>query len=368
MRRVVVVLPTYNEAGSIEKVINQIFEVSKNISNWEFHVLVVDSHSSDGTEEKVLKLIKKNPNLHLLRTKKEGLGKAYIEGFKLAIEKLNPYLFFEMDGDGQHDPKEIPNFIKEIERGSDFVIGARYIKGGSIPDKWSLYRKLFSILGNSIVRFGFMKLNIHDWTGGYRAIKAWVIKASLNHIKNYSGYVFQIALLDQAIKSKAAISEVPIRFAERKTGKSKINSLQYILNIFLYIFLQSTFIKFALVGFIGFLIDFGISYLFIEKLKLVVWLSTLLSAETAIVSNFLLNNFWSFSHKKLEHKLSSYIPNFIKFNLVSSGSLLIQVVGLQLLVNFFGRKLWYIYKILIIAFIIIPYSYVLYNKFIWKEK
>ncbi|OGK14784.1 hypothetical protein A3C98_01085 [Candidatus Roizmanbacteria bacterium RIFCSPHIGHO2_02_FULL_37_15] len=368
MRKAVIILPTYNEVGAIEQVITEIYRITKENKNWEVHVLVVDSNSQDGTQEKVLKLIKKLPRLTLLQTEKKGLGKAYVQGFQQTLERINPYLIFEMDADLSHDPKKIPEFLKQIENGADFVIGSRYIKGGSIPNNWGIHRKIFSVGANLVIRFGFMKPQITDWTSGFRAIKSWLIKKAIPHIKNYSGYVFQVAILDFAIKHKAHISEIPIQFKDRIHGKSKINSIQYIIQTFLYVFLNSSFIKFALVGVIGFIIDFGISFLFIEKLKYAVWLSTLLSTETAIVSNFLLNNFWSFSHKRLEPRLSVYLPNFLKFNFVSSGSVLIQTLGVQLAVNLFGRKLWYIYKILIIIFIIIPYSYILYNKFIWKEK
>lgn len=361
-------MPTYNEKGNVEKVIPQIFEISKNNLNWEIHVVVIDSNSPDKTQDSILKLINKYSRLHLIKTKKEGLGKAYSEGFKIALEKFSPYLLFEMDADLSHNPKEIPVFLKAIENGADFVIGSRYMKGGSIPSDWGLHRKILSVCGNLFVRLGFMKLSITDWTGGYRAIKSWVIKNSLDHIQKYSGYVFQIALLDFAVKNKARIVEIPIQFKERKIGVSKINSSNYIINIFSYVLNNSAFIKFAIVGLIGFAIDFGLSYFLIEKNHTVIWTATLISTETAIISNFVLNNFWSFSHKKLDLKVSNYTKSFVKFNLVSSGSILIQTIGVQLLTNILGRKFWYIYKTLIIAFIVIPYSYILYNKFIWREK
>src|SRR3989344_1670892 len=368
MRKAVIILPTYNEAGAIEQVINGIHEAVQENKNWEIHIIVVDSNSQDGTQEIVLRLIKKFPRLQLLQTKREGLGRAYIQGFQTAFEKINPYLIFEMDADLSHDPNKILEFLKKIEEGADFVIGSRYIKGGSIPKDWGIHRKIFSVGANLVIRFGFMKLRVTDWTSGFRAIKSWIIKKATPHVKNYSGYVFQVAILDFAIKNKAHINEIPIQFRDRVHGESKINSIQYIVQTFLYVFLNSSFIKFALVGLIGFVIDFGISYIFIENLKSAVWVGTFISSETAIVSNFFLNNFWSFAHKKLDHKLSAYLPNFIKFNVVSSGSILIQTIGVQLASNFFGRKLRYLYKVILIVFIITRYSYVLYNKFIWKEK
>ena len=369
MKKVLIILPTFNEAGLIEKLIEDILLQNQKTTNWEIEILVNDSSSTDDTAQIVKNLTKKYPKkIYLLETKKEGLGKAYHQAFSYAIESIKPFVIFQMDADFSHNPNDIPLFLKEIEKGADFVIGARYIKGGSIPKNWGWYRKILSICGNLTIRLGFMKLGVHDWTSGFRAIKSWIVKDSLPFVKNYSGYVFQIALLDQAIKKNAKIDEVPINFIDRKYGKSKIIFTQYIFQILLYIFNYSSFIKFVIVGLIGFAIDFGISYFMIEKIHQAVWLTTLLSTETAIISNFFLNNFWSFSHKKLDNKPTLLLFNFFKFNLISSGSIAIQTLGISILVNVFGRKFWYLYKILIIVFVIIPYSYILYNKFIWKKK
>jgi len=296
MKKAFIILPTYNEAGNIEKVIDRIFIQQKETKIWEINILIVDSQSIDGTEKIVKKLQKKYTRLYLLSTTKQGLGKAYIDGFSYVIEKFNPYLIFEMDADLSHNPNLIPKFFEKIEKGADFVVGSRYIKGGSIPKEWGMHRKVFSIMGNLIARFGFMKLKITDWTSGYRAIKAWLVKQALPHLKNYSGYVFQVAFLDFAIKNKAKIEEVPLNFFERKYGVSKINSPQYIIETLIYIFLNSDFIKFIIVGFLGFVIDFGLLYFFINKIHIStskVWLAQAISAEIAIINNFFLNNFWS---------------------------------------------------------------------------
>ncbi|NCO98517.1 glycosyltransferase, partial [bacterium] len=196
MKTAVIIIPTYNEAGNIKNLIDQLFIVLKTITKWDVHVMVIDSSSPDKTDELVEQMKMNYPKLHLISTKREGLGKAYVHGFTQVIEKLNPYVLFEMDADLSHDPKEIPHFLEKIERGADFVVGSRYIKGGSIPSNWGIHRKIFSIFGNLIVRLGFMRLDVTDWTSGFRAIKVWVVKASLNYLKNYSDYVFQIAFLD----------------------------------------------------------------------------------------------------------------------------------------------------------------------------
>lgn len=375
MKKAVIVIPTYNEKANISKLITQINNVIVSIPNWTVELLFVDSNSPDKTADLIKSLKKNNSHIHLIETPKEGLGKAYVTGFTYAIKHLDPYVLFEMDADLSHDPKEIPVFLKTIEQGADFVIGSRYIKGGSIPSNWGLHRKLFSITANLFVRFGFMKLSITDWTDGFRAIKVWVINKSLNHIKNYSGYVFQIALLDCAIINKTHIKEIPVKFVDRKEGVSKINSLQYILQTFWYVLTHSSFIKFVIVGLTGFVIDFTFAYIFINFVFFPKVQSNMLSAEIAIICNFFLNNFWSFNHKKIGGGIFAYLKKFIIFNTVSLGSILIQGGGLWALLTIFGDKpliigisSWIIYKVGIIALVIIPYSYILYNKVIWKNK
>ena len=370
MKKVVVVAPTYNEKGEIENLVNKVFYQAKSLPNWELYLLIVDSRSTDGTVEKVKKLQKKFPNLHLLETEKEGLGKAYLKGFKYCEEKINPYLVIQIDADGQHDPNKIPEFIKKIEQGADFVVGTRYSMGGSIPKNWGLHRKILSIGANSVIKFGFMKLKVTEWTNGYRAIKFWVVKNAYDYLKNYSGYVFQVAFLDFAIKNNAVLGEIPIHFKERTTGISKINTFQYSSQTFLYVFKNSSFIKFVIVGLAGFAVDFSFAYLFINKLHIAKEPANMYSAELAIFFNFMLNNFWSFKDKKIVGGFFAYLIKFVTFNFVSSGSIIIQGVGLSLALKFIGYtpNSWIIYKILIIAFIIIPYSYILYNKFIWKKK
>ena len=125
MKKAVIIIPTYNEALDIEKVLYSVFSTVSMIKNWQFSVLVIDSTSPDGTSALVKKLQKKYNNLILLETKKEGLGKAYMTGFTYALEKLQADLLFEMDADFSHDPTVLPAFVKKIEDGADFVIGSR---------------------------------------------------------------------------------------------------------------------------------------------------------------------------------------------------------------------------------------------------
>lgn len=367
MKKAVIVLPTYNEEGNIARVVNGIFDAVKEKQNWDIHVLVVESTSEDKTDEIVVGLQKKYSRLHLLRTKKEGLGKAYVRGFKYALEELQAYLLFEMDADLSHNPNDIPRFLSKIEEGNDFVIGSRYIKGGSIPSDWGIHRKIFSALGNVVIRLGFMNLKITEWTNGFRAIKGWVIKEALGHIENYPGYVFQIAILDNALKNKARVTEIPIKFKERDSGKSKINFGQYIFNIFSYIFFHSSFVKFVIVGGTGFIVDSLLLYIFALQLHFPPWIAKLISAEAAIINNFTLNNAWSFSHKQINEGKRNYIKGLTKFNIVSLGNIVIQTVGITITTALFGKDYILFYNAAIIVLFVIPYSYFFYNKFIWKD-
>lgn len=377
MKKAIVVIPTYNEAKNIKTLIQKIFLVSKEITNWEIHIMIVDSDSPDGTKNIVQNLIPTYPRLHLIQTKKEGLGKAYILGFTESIKQINPYVLFEMDADLSHNPEDIPNFLKEIEKGADMVIGTRYSKGGSIPSNWGLHRKILSIGANLIVRLGFMNLKQTEWTNGFRAIRKWVVQKIIGEMTNYTGYVFQVAFLDKTLKTGGKVTEIPVHFVDRTHGVSKINSFQYIIQTLLYVVSHSSFIKFVITGLFGFGVDFSFAYMFISFFKVPTVLANIFSAEIAIISNFFINNFWSFSEKKIQGGIFTYLKKLFVFNLVSSGSLLIQGIGMSLCIQLLGEKSiligplyvqgWILYKIGIIALIIIPYSYILYNKVIWKK-
>lgn len=377
MKKVVIVMPTYNEAGNINKVIKEIFALQEKIDNWQINLLIVDDNSPDQTADLVKKMQTKYAQLYLITGQKQGLGKAYVRGFKEAIENMQANLLFEMDADLSHPTSLIPKMLVSVEKGADFVIGSRNIKGGAIPKNWGLHRKIFSSFGNLIVRLGFMNFKIHDWTSGYRAVKTNFVKQVISEMDKHSGYVFQIALLDKAVKQGLNIKEVPLRFKDREKGVSKIQAFNYIFDIFAYLFNNSSFIKYVITGFVGFIVDFGFAYIFIYFLNINKPLANLISAELAIVFNFFTNNFWSFKHKQIQGEVKIYFLKFLLFNLVSSGGILIQFLGMYLALQYLGDislnilftqvPAWIIYKILIIGFLVIPYSYFMYNKIIWEK-
>ena len=243
MLKVVILLPTYNEAQNIELLLLDIFFHTKKIKDWRIEVLVIDSQSHDGTQQIVKNFQKKYPNLHLLQVKKEGLGKAYMRGYKYALEHFSPSTFIQMDADLSHEPKEILHFLRSISDGADLVIGSRYIEGGSIPNDWAMHRKIFSKIGNYIIRIGIFDLAITDWTTGYRAINASFIKNLPKSIEQYTGYIFMIAVLNHIRLQKAVIQEIPIKFQNRHGGKSKLPAHKYIVDVLQYVAMHSPLVK-----------------------------------------------------------------------------------------------------------------------------
>ncbi len=231
--KVTVIIPTYNEAGNIGELLDSIFQQIGENKNYSFTVLVVDDNSPDGTARVVEELKKSNVSL-LQRKFREGLGNAYLDGFRYAMNELKADVIFEMDGDFSHSPEYIPLFLNEIEEGCDFVIGSRHVSGGAIPE-WGFHRRLISYLGNLFARTVLPLEGVSDCTSGYRAIKVSLLeKISLSDI-NVRGYAFQLSLLYSAIRNGAIIREIPIVFKKRRSGKSKLGILdvsEFIFEVF----------------------------------------------------------------------------------------------------------------------------------------
>jgi dolichol-phosphate mannosyltransferase len=186
-------------------------------------VLVVDDNSPDGTAKIVRVYRHMNKKVHLLlRKEKNGLGAAYIAGMQHAIKILNPDVIMEMDADGQHNPADIFRLLAKINEGADFVIGSRYVKGGSLPETWGTHRKLISRAANMYTKTVLQTGNVKDCTGGFRAIRTSILKKIDFDALNVKGYAFQVTLLNACVRAGAKTAEVPIAFNERKAGESKM--------------------------------------------------------------------------------------------------------------------------------------------------
>jgi len=216
MDKALVIIPTYNEAENIQKVI------TTTLAEDDFHVLVVDDSSPDGTAELVLKMMKTLPHRLFIekRSKKEGLGKAYLHGFEWAIEKQYPYVF-EMDADFSHDPKELPTMLSYLKSGFEMVVGSRYIKGINVVN-WPLSRILLSYLASLYVRL-ITNMPVKDPTAGFVGYKREVLEQlDLKKIM-FVGYAFQIEMKFKVWKRGFKLIEHPIIFTNRVLGASKMN-------------------------------------------------------------------------------------------------------------------------------------------------
>ena len=214
--RNVIVLPTYNEKENIGLLIEKIFLLIPNIN-----ILVADDNSPDGTAAIVENLMTKYSGLSLLkRPEKNGLGGAYIAGFKKLLADPDIDNIFMMDADFSHDPKYLPVMLEAMDD-YDLVIGSRYIKGGRITH-WELWRRMLSRGGNFYVRT-LLGRKIHDWSSGFNCIRASVLrKVDWDKIE-FSGYAFISGLKYFLVKADARVKEIPIIFEERRGGESKMS-------------------------------------------------------------------------------------------------------------------------------------------------
>jgi dolichol-phosphate mannosyltransferase len=213
-----VIIPTYNEIGNIDKIIKTTFDLNNFVD-----ILIVDDSSPDGTASKVTELMHQFANRLFLinRKQKEGLGKAYIAGFKWAISN-NYNTIIEMDADFSHDPSEIKYLISKLENGYDFVVGSRYVKSGKIVN-WSFKRKFYSKTASILTRF-FTGMPIKDPTSGYVGYNTYSLQAlNLDKIR-FVGYAFQIEIKYKLWVLEKKYCELPIIFQDRQSGISKMST------------------------------------------------------------------------------------------------------------------------------------------------
>ncbi len=403
--RTVIIVPTYNERPNIQKLLPSVAQVLSSLKR-DVLLLVVDDSSPDGTAQEVEKLQKKYSFLKLLvNKKKSGLGGAYLKGMDYAFNTLGAQVCMEMDADLSHDPKKIPAFLRAIDDGADLVLGSRYIAGGSIPSNWGLHRKFLSVFGNFLISVILASFAVRDWTTGYRAIRREVYEKVHKEleVERFSGYTFQIGFLHKALRAGFVVKEVPFHFVDRTIGESKlgteyiINTLRYLLSVRIQEILRHRLFRFVVVGGIGFIVNL-IAFRVFTALELSRLfeaipgfteipylghafsdrgLAVVLGAEVAIISNYLLNNFWTFKDRQIAGALA-HINKFLQFNVGSLGSIIIQYftmqVGLALLgvftvLQILGLRVmsddFYLAAGVLIGMV---WNFTVYSKVIWRKK
>lgn len=241
--KTIVVIPTYDEKDNVRKMVEAVFaqfpagtQTLDNPITQTLELLFVDDNSPDGTGDVIEEMMRAEPRIHCLhREKKEGLGRAYVAGFKKAIE-LGADLVIQMDCDFSHDPKDIPRLIEamstpvelkhpttqQLKQSPDLVIGSRYVKGGGTPG-WPFKRRLISRAGGLFIRT-VTGMPLRDPTGGFKCWKVSTLKKIDFETVGSKGYSFQLEMNHRTWKAGCSIREIPIVFTDRVAGYSKITA------------------------------------------------------------------------------------------------------------------------------------------------
>ncbi|MBA2739739.1 MAG: polyprenol monophosphomannose synthase [Nocardioidaceae bacterium] len=211
-----VVIPTYDEAGNVERVVDEVRRCTP-----EVDVLIVDDASPDGTGAIADAMATRDPHIRVLhRASKQGLGVAYGAGFRWGLAR-DYELFVQMDGDGSHSPRQLPALLQALTPGTALVLGSRWVAGGTVVD-WPPHRELLSRGGNRYARLA-LGTHVRDCTGGYRVYR----RGTLEHIDldavRSQGYCFQVDMLRRTLAAGGDVVEVPITFVERQHGESKMS-------------------------------------------------------------------------------------------------------------------------------------------------
>lgn len=214
--RTLVIIPTYNEKNTLPVIIDAVFDV-----NSEVHILVIDDASPDGTGKLADEIAASNDRVHVLhRSGKLGLGTAYVEGFKYALER-DYDVVVEMDADMSHDPRYLADLLEAIADGADLAVGSRNIKGGGV-EGWGIGRQVLS-KGGSLYSRMILNVPIRDLTTGYKAFTRKALEViDIDSIRS-NGYSFQIETTYRALRKGLRVVEVPIVFVDRRVGQSKMS-------------------------------------------------------------------------------------------------------------------------------------------------
>jgi len=355
--RLVVNIPTYCERDNIEEIVKRVLSVCKKIDA-DVHILVADSASPDGTADIVRKISHVNPKVHYLNVKVRGLGVGVVKGHRFAVDKLKADLLAQMDGDLSHDPSTLPIMFDYIKKGYDLVNGSRLMPGGKNLLGW--HRRLFTRGSALFCKLSWGTFNLSEYTNSYRMFtKELFEKIDFTKVPwRAKTYIIQPSFLYAAVVAGARIKEVPIKFVDRKKGYSKAQIIAYTLDVLKFgvkvrIQRSKMFVKFLMVGTGGYLtnaIALGLlnrgqvyslkvlsqpilsfipqhqeagRFLFLTLDRLFV--ASVISIELSIIFNFLFHDNWTF---KTRAKDGSFIIRFLKFNVTSLGSPLIQLVSI----------------------------------------
>ena len=341
------IIPTFKEAKNIPQIVEQVSQLLDSQLAGDYELIVVDDNSPDDTW-KVAQELTNYPQLKVMRRIEErGLSTAVIRGWQVARGEVLGVI----DADLQHPPELLLQLWSQIQGGADLAVASRHVEGGGVSD-WSIIRRFLSRGAQTI---GLVLLpgvigRVSDPMSGYFMVRRnCLVDRPLNPL----GYKILIEVLGRG--EIPGIGEVGYVFQERQAGESKVTwkqyveYLQHLLRLRLSLGAMGRFIRFGLVGFSGVFVDMAIFYLLRDKLGLGLTLSAALSAEVAIVNNFLWNDLWTFGDiSRHQRGWLQRLERFLKFNLICLAGLILNVLLVNLLFNVFGIN-EYVSKLIAIA-------------------
>lgn len=374
MQKILIVIPTYNEAKNIERLVKSIEEVSLQES-YSLSLLIVDDRSPDGTAKIINELNHRYGNINLLSANKSGLGQAYIRGFTYALKHIDFDILLTMDADFSHNPTDIPLLIRGVDENTDYVIGSRYVTGSKIDPRWSLKRKILSRIANFITRQLIGYGGIEDMTGGFKAIKRSALAAINLKELAVNGYIFQVSLLNACLRQGLTVREVPINFSEREYGKSKLR-IRDVLEFCYKAYMLNPdtsihkIIRFGTVGMFGTIVNLSILSILVKEVGVGALIADLIAIEVSILFNFSLNHYYTFqSNKSSSFKLNteylfSLAKKAIKFNLGAAGGATISFTVFTLLFRLIGLQ--YLVADILAISTAMSWNYFISIRFVWK--
>ena len=292
---VVVVVPTYNERGNIEPLIEGLTASFERVPH-ECEILIVDDNSPDGTGAAVEEMQGGDARIHLLRGEKQGLGVAYARGLDYALRAMHADAVVHMDADFSHDPADVPRLIAKLDEGYDMVVGARYIEGGGLPDDWGARRKLISRLANFGTRTIAGISSLHDCTNGYRAYRATVL-SRVDLASAPPGYAVLTYLAYQMLMAGARTAEVPVVFSNRAEGTSKLrfeDAKELFLNVWWIRYdRRDRFLRYATGGLSGVAANLLVVSVLYYGASMAPLAASALATEASIIYSFAWRRMWA---------------------------------------------------------------------------
>ncbi len=352
-----IIIPTYNEKENIIPLVEQIDHA---LVNYDYEIVFVDDNSADGTAELARSLSTKYPVKVVVRRNERGLASAVVEGIRHATGQY----IGVMDADLQHPPEVLPNLLQEVSSGVDIAVASRYVEGGGCQG-WGLIRRIIS-KGAVIIAHLFLPATrtVKDPMSGFFMFNQQVVAHA--HLEPTGFKILLEILMEGKFQSTA---EVPYNFRVRSVGKSKLNTRQqvdYLKHVYSLMKRKGElrrFLKFCLVGLSGIVVNMGLLWLLTEFGGLFYLLSAAISIETAIISNFILNNYFTFSDRR-PSGIKSFFNYLLKFNLVSLVGMGINMGVLWLLTEVFG--MYYLLSNLCGIAVATLWNYLVNTLWTWK--